>query len=95
MMEVPTLEGLLSVGGAAVLTSILVEILKRAWNPSEEIRDRFLPLVSVLVGIGVVLLAVFGLGVGGRAEIVQAIITGIFAGVTASGLYALATSPSR
>lgn len=88
-MEVPTLVALTTFGGASALTLVLVEVLKRAWNPDPATGERFLPLLSIAIGIFVVLLGAFGLGLLGRAEIVQAIVTGIFAGVSASGTYDL------
>jgi hypothetical protein len=84
-----------TIGGAVVVVAILVEVIKRAWNPDGNTAARFLPLISIAVGIAVVFVAMFGLGLLGAANVVEAIFTGIFAGAAASGVYDTVTGPTK
>src|SRR5688572_8391645 len=93
-LSAPSLNALLSVGGASILTMILVEVLKRLWNPTDAQKARFLPLLSLATGIFVVLFASFGLNLVTRLDLFQGVLTGIFAGAGASGLYDLLKSPT-
>lgn len=88
-MGVPDLASLSGFAGGSLLTLILVEIIKRAWKPTADQSDRFLPLISVGVGILVVLFALFGLGTLTQEVLFQGVITGVFAGVSASGTFSL------
>jgi hypothetical protein len=81
------LELLLGVPGATILTSLLAEVIKRAWDPPADIQDRFMPLVAIAIGVTVVFFATFILDLFTRADIGMAIINGIFAGLAACGLY--------
>lgn len=81
------LTGFTTVAGAVVVVAIIVEVVKRAWNPPAAAADRFLPIVSILVGVLTVIVADFGLGLFGASNWVQAVFTGIFAGAAASGVY--------
>lgn len=85
---------LLTISGLTVVTAILVESIKRAAALPEEMVARFGPLLSMSIGVLLGLITVFilnGLSVNAEA-IFQAILTGIFAGAAASGLYDVFTS---
>ena len=82
---------LLTIGGAAVLVSLLVEVIKRTWQWTDAVVDRFAPIVSL--GIGIVVVVVATLSTGG--DILQGLLTGLFAGFTACGLYDGARSAGR
>ena len=84
-----------TIGGAVVVVAIVVEIIKRAWNPDGSTAARFLPLISMAVGIAVVLVANVGLGLFGSTDIVAAVFTGVFAGAAASGVYDTVTAPAK
>jgi len=86
-MGVPDVAALVTLGGAAVVTAMITQLIKRVWQPTPEQADRFLPLVSVLVGIVVVIVASLATGGATAANLVQALVTGLFAGFSASGLY--------
>jgi hypothetical protein len=86
-LDAPTLEALTSVAGATILILPITEIIKRAINLSGPMQDRWMPVISMLVGIGVVLIADFGLGLVARADLVSGIVTGMFAGFASCGLY--------
>lgn len=81
----------ITLGGATILVSVLVEVLKRslAWGQAQV--DRFGPLVAVVVGILVVVLLAAAMGnLAGpdpAQAVASAIITGVLAGAAASGLY--------
>ena len=83
----PSVNALVTVGGASVVTMILAEVLKRAWHPTPAQQDRFMPLIAVVLGVGVALVGTWALGLTDHVSLVQAGITGLFAGVGSSGLY--------
>ena len=85
-LTAPSLSDLTTVAGAAILTAVLVFLIGKVWKPTPEQADRFLPLISVLVGIIVVVVASLALGLGG-SDLVQGVVNGIFAGLAASGGY--------
>jgi len=82
-MEELNLASLLSVAGAAVVVSVIVQIVK-PW-----IMERLIPLSSVLIGMGLVLLASVILGHTGAEELGNAALTGLLAGASAIGIYDL------
>ncbi len=79
---------LLTVVGLAVVVGILVEVIKRAWQPPEETIKRFGPLLALLVALAVGVPAAVYLS----ANPVQAVLTAVLAGASASGLYDSASS---
>lgn len=90
---VPSVADLVTVGGASVVTMILTEVLKRAWKPTDDEAGRFLPLIAILIGVLVAFAGTWAIGAIDRVGAVQAVLTGIFAGVSASGLYDLIKGP--
>lgn len=84
-----TLEFLTTIAGATALTALIVEMIKRAWDPPADMQDRFIPLVAVGVGVGVVVFATFAIDIDfiTSLELGNAVVTGIFAGFAASGMY--------
>lgn len=91
-MEAPTLAALGTTAGLATVTLLVVQLIWRTARPSAEAKDRFGPLVAVLVGVVLALVAVF---VGGAnpagapagSDVVNAILAGLFVGTTAMGLH--------
>ena len=79
---------LLTLGGAAILITIIFKVVELAIGLTGEQKARFGPLISV--GLGIVL--VVGASVSLGQDIIAGFITGILAGATASGLYDVATS---
>jgi hypothetical protein len=77
----------LTLAGATIVVGILVEAVKRAAAWTETAQDRFLPLLSIALGIGAVLalnsfqVADLQLGIG------EAAIMGLLSGASAAGLY--------
>ena len=78
----------LTLAGAAVVVSGLVEIIIRALAWDEAIQGRFGPLLAVIVGVIVVEAAALASG----ADLAQAALTGGLAGFTAMGVHGLVTS---
>lgn len=92
--DAPTVSSLVTLAGATAATLVIVEVLKRALALTAEQKSRYLPLISVVVGILIALLGTYALGLTARVDLVQALITGLFAGVAASGTFDLVTSQS-
>jgi hypothetical protein len=77
-------EELLTLGGAAVIVTIVTEVIKRATAMSEAQVTRFGPLLSIALGIGVACAAAFA---SSTFDYASAILTGLLAGASASGIY--------
>jgi len=56
---VPTVDGLLTLGGLSIVVTAIVEIVFRAWQPGQEVRSRFGPLIAFAVAAVVSLTAAF------------------------------------
>lgn len=82
-VEVPTVEGLLTLGGLSIVTTAVVEVAMRAWAPTPAFRSRFGPLVALVVALVFSLIAAFLT----EASIFNAIITAILVGWTSMGVY--------
>lgn len=79
---------LLTITGLAVVTGIIVEVIKRAWQPTTEALSRFGPLLSLVVAVVIGIPTALYTG----NDLVQALLTALLAGATASGLYDAVTS---
>jgi hypothetical protein len=77
---------LLTLAGAAIVVTILTEVIKRALALSEAQIARFGPLLSVLLGVAVCV----GASLYAGADIVVGALTGMLAGASASGVYSYA-----
>lgn len=74
----------LTLGGASIVVSILVQVILSTWRPSPEAKDRFGPLLALLVGIGV--LFTFGL-LQGSTDYATLLLTGLLAGGGGMGVH--------
>jgi hypothetical protein len=74
---------LLTLSGAAIIVTIVVEVVKRAAALTEAQVTRFGPLLAIVIGIA----ATVGASVAKSAPLDAAILTGLLAGATASGVY--------
>ena len=74
---------LLTLGGAVVVVTIIVEVVKRALAMSEEQITRFGPFLAIVVGVATTL----GAAVAQAAPLDAAVLTGLLAGASASGIY--------
>lgn len=82
----PTLALLLTVAGASTVTTALVEVFVRALGPGFN-TDRFGPLLALVVGVTVTVVATAALGFTAVPNLAQAVLTGIFAGASAMGIH--------
>lgn len=83
----PTLTTLTTVAGVATIATILVQIILTTWKPSPDDRDRFGPLVALVVAVIVAEIGIVGLGLGTRADFIGALLTGIVAGGGSMGIH--------
>lgn len=86
-MEAPSVESLLTVGGLGLVVTIITEIIWKAANVASDVKERIGPLVSVVVGCILAVLASFTLGLTGGQDIGTALLTGVFAGATGIGIH--------
>lgn len=93
-MDAPTTAQLLTVGGNAAITYLVVEMFWRAWNPTPETKDRFGPLVAALTGIGLAVIAWLATTAGGApyASLVDAVLIGLVGGLSSIGVHDVADS---
>lgn len=74
--------------GISLITGILSEAVKRAWDPSPELQDRWMPILNL--GLGIVLGivgAIFVPDAVTRATLLNGAVVGLFGGAAAGGLY--------
>lgn len=94
-MEVPSLEALRTVAGASIVVVVILQVLWATWKPLPAVKDQFGPLVAIVVGIIVTVVATLvappSSGNGG-ADIVSAILNGLFAGAASMGIHDTAKS---
>ena len=74
---------LLTLAGAAIVVTILTEVIKRALAMTEPQVARFGPLLSVVLGVAICI----GASLYAGAELVAGALTGLLAGASASGVY--------
>lgn len=88
-MDAPTTQQLLTVGGNAAITYLLLEVIWRAWAPAPETKDRFGPLLAVAVGIGLAAVALAVTTAAGTpyATIVDGLLIGLVGGLAAIGIH--------
>lgn len=82
----PTLEGVLTVAGAAPIVTILTGVALKTLGPNFD-AGRFGPLIALVFGVLVALIGVFGLGLLDSANIALALLTGITAGAAGIGVF--------
>ncbi len=83
-----TVAAITTLAGAALLVSILVEVVIRTAKWDEAMQGRFGPLLAIVLGVVCVTAAA---GVTG-SDIAQGVLTGVMAGATAMGIHGLVTS---
>lgn len=88
-LDAPTVQALTTVAGLALVTGLVVILIRNAWRPTPEQSDRFLPVVSVGVGVALAIIASLVLGLTQSVDLFQAVINGLVAGLGASGGYDL------
>jgi hypothetical protein len=78
-----TVADLITLGGATIVVTLVVELIKRATAWDAAFNDRFVPLLAVFVGIAIGGGAALYLG----ADPVQAGLNGLLAGCASQGLH--------
>jgi sugar phosphate permease len=84
-MEAVTVDALTTVAGLALVTGIIVYIIRKTANLSGAQMDRFGAAISMGVGIVLAILATLALGLVDGVNLMQAVLNGLFAGLAASG----------
>lgn len=86
-MDPTQVQALGSVAGVAAVTFLVVQIIKPALAWPQATQDRFMPLIAVLIGVVLGIVGTVAFGAIDRVSVVQAVLTGLFGGSTAVGLY--------
>jgi hypothetical protein len=84
-MDAVTVSALTTVAGLALVTGIIVAVIRKAGNLSGEAMDRWGALISITVGIVLALVGSFAFDLIGRLDLLQAVLNGLFGGLAASG----------
>lgn len=82
-LEAPTADQLLTLGTLSFLVTVLTEVIMRAWRPDADLKDRVGPLLAI--GLGVIIAVLVGLN--RSADLAQAAVTGLYAGLASMGFY--------
>lgn len=86
-METPTIAMLGTVSGVGFFITIITEVILRAANPSGPAKDRFGPLLALIVGV---VLAVAG-AIATATDPLVGVLTGLVAAGVAMGIHDFAT----
>lgn len=87
-MDAPTVAALTTVAGAAILITVILQVLFRTLTLDPAVQDRFGPVIAIVIGIIVVELATATVISGsGDGDFFQGLINGIFAGLSAVGFH--------
>ena len=76
-------------GEGAAFEVLILQVLWTAVKPSPEFKDRFGPLIAILAGIAITVIAAFAIP---GSDVGQAVLTGIMAGFSAMGIHDTADS---
>jgi len=86
-MDAVTVQALGSIAGVAIVVLAIVQVLKPALAWPQATQDRFMPLIAVLLGVVVGLVGTAVLGGLSGVSVAQALLNGLFGGLSAVGLY--------
>jgi hypothetical protein len=86
-MEAVTVQALTTIGGLALVTAMVVFIVRKAGNLSGQFMDRFGALMAVAIAVALALVAGVVLHFTAGTDLVQAALNGLVAGLAASGGY--------
>lgn len=94
MLDAPTVGMLGTVAGIGLVVSIVEEIILRAWNPPAATKDRFGPLLALILGI---VFAVAGFATSvvddpGGAGLLGALLLGIVSAGAGMGIHDTTTA---
>lgn len=94
-METVTVDALTTVAGLAVVTGVVLFAIRKALALSADMMDRFGALFAMLIAILFAVLASLVLGLTAGTDLLQAVLNGVFAGLTASGGYDLINGATK
>lgn len=83
MPEAPSVDGLLTVGGLGFIVTIITEVIMRAWQPTDEVKGRFGPIIAIGVALVFAVLA----AISTHVDVFQAVLVAIVTGATSMGIY--------
>ena len=86
-MENITVQMLTTVAGLALVTGMIVFVIRKAAALSADVMDSFGALLSILIAIVLAIVAGVVLGSSSGIDIVQGVLNGLVAGLAASGGY--------
>lgn len=86
-MEAPTTETLVTVAGLTAATVATLAVILPALNLTEELANRFGPLLAVGVAELWTILATVALGAVAGSDIINVVLVGVFAGLAAVGTH--------
>ena len=90
-MDGITVAQLTTVGGIAIVTTLLNQLIWSTSGASPATKDRFGPIVAVITGVALGVVAGFVLAQT-AADIAQSALNGLLGGFASIGLYDVATS---
>lgn len=90
-MDSATVASLATVAGAAAFVAVLLQLILNTLQLDSATQDRFGPLMAVGLGILVTVVASFTIGTHASQDLVQAVVNGILAGLSAIGLHGVVT----
>lgn len=94
-MEAVTVSALTTIAGLALITGLVLGVVSRALDWSGQTMDRFGALISILIAVVFAILATLALGIFSGVDLLQAVLNGIVAGLTASGGYDLLNGANK
>lgn len=83
-LEAPTAGMLGTVAGLALIVTIVTEIILRAWAPTAVVKDRFGPLLALVVGIA---FAVAGALFSATTDVLTAVLLGVVSAGGGMGIH--------
>ncbi len=86
-MEAITVQALTTVAGLALVTGLVIPVIRKVLNLSGEMMDRFGALLAILTAVVLAVVAGVVLNLVSGADIVQDILNGLVAGLAAAGGY--------
>lgn len=83
MIEAPSVESLLTVGGLTIVVTAIVEVILRAWRPDPDQKDRFGPLLAY----GVAIVAAVSAALYTGNDVAAAVLAGVIVGWGSMGVH--------
>lgn len=78
-----TPEAMLTVAGSSIILAIIIGAIIAAWKPTADQKDRFGPILAIVLGI----LVVGGFALVQGADVASAVLVGIISGAGSMGVH--------